>query len=360
MVYGDTKNYDKEHAKFIQITNRMGDIEFAICVGDLTPMSNSTIAGPNSYNGFLNVANTLQCDFWPVYGNHDGKPCETTWTHYRNAFSSIKNRPEFNSGPGEYYSFDYHNCHFVVLDNVRRNDAEILEEQRWIAQDVMTDNAKNAGHIFTFSHYTCVSPGPSETYGYYRKFIQPYFEPMSNKTAHFQGDRHNFWKGTYRDMTFVTSPSICPARAAASPGPGEIADSFRGYVLVEVNGDLVTGKAYDLDENLKHSFIIKQGVTADVAVSNNFNKPINLTAYPNPAYTKMTITVSQGLNILDKDLKIFNAQGKLVQTFDCSKAYKQNGNLSFMWHAKNHPAGIYFAKFKTESRVYIKKLLLMQ
>ncbi len=71
--------------------------------------------------------------FWPVYGNHDAR---------RWAFFDIFSLPEnaesggTRSGTENYYSFDYANVHYIVLDSEdsdRDRDSDML---RWLQQDL--------------------------------------------------------------------------------------------------------------------------------------------------------------------------------------------------------------------------------
>jgi hypothetical protein len=85
--------------------------------------------------------------FWPVYGNHDAR---------RNTFFDIFSLPEnaeaggTPSGTESYYSFDYANIHFVILDS-QDSDREPNDEQlRWLQRDL--ENNKQDWLIAAFHH----------------------------------------------------------------------------------------------------------------------------------------------------------------------------------------------------------------
>lgn len=70
---------------------------------------------------------------WPVYGNHDAR----RWTYFR-----IFDLPEaaeaggVASGTESYYSFDYSNVHFVMLDSQESDRSPDGQMLQWLQQDL--------------------------------------------------------------------------------------------------------------------------------------------------------------------------------------------------------------------------------
>ncbi len=87
---------------------------------------------------FEPFANLLpNTSLWPVYGNHDDR----RWTYFR-----IFDLPEYGEAGGEpsgtenYYSFDYSNIHFIVLDSQasdRDADGDMLQ---WLKKDLANNS----------------------------------------------------------------------------------------------------------------------------------------------------------------------------------------------------------------------------
>ncbi len=74
---------------------------------------------------------------WPAYGNHD----ERRWTYFR-----IFDLPEnaevggVASGTENYYSIDYSNIHFVMLDSQASDRSATGKMARWLKQDLAQNN----------------------------------------------------------------------------------------------------------------------------------------------------------------------------------------------------------------------------
>ena len=88
---------------------------------------------------------------WPVYGNHDSR----RWTYFR-----IFELPEYGeaggvpSGTENYYSFDYSNIHFVMLDSQssdRKPDGDMAE---WLREDLATNTKPWVVAAFHHPPYT--------------------------------------------------------------------------------------------------------------------------------------------------------------------------------------------------------------
>lgn len=110
----------------------------------------------NVYNDMLRQSVT-----WPVLGNHDAHSADSgsqTGPYY-NIFSLPKNAEAGGvaSGTEAYYSFDYANVHFVVLDSFDTNRAVNAPMYRWLQADLQA--AKNADWIVAMWHHPPYSKG---------------------------------------------------------------------------------------------------------------------------------------------------------------------------------------------------------
>ena len=85
--------------------------------------------------------------FWPVYGNHDAR----RWTFF-DIFSLPENAESGGtpSGTENYYSFDYANIHFVILDSQDSDRGPGGAQLLWLQQDL--ENNKQDWLIAAFHH----------------------------------------------------------------------------------------------------------------------------------------------------------------------------------------------------------------
>jgi len=104
------------------------------------------------------VANTA---LWPVYGNHDSR----RWTYFR-----IFELPEYGEAGGvpseteNYYSFDYSNIHFVMLDSQssgREPDGDMAE---WLREDLAKNTKPWVVAAFHHPPYTKGSHDSDSSY----------------------------------------------------------------------------------------------------------------------------------------------------------------------------------------------------
>jgi len=84
---------------------------------------------------------------------------------------------------------------------------------------------------------------------------------------------------------------------------------------------------------------------------------IRLSNYPNPFNPNTTISYSLKENT-KVSLKIYNIKGQLIETL--FNEYKNKGNHSVNWDAKNSSSGIYFYKLKAGNYQKVKKMVLLR
>ncbi|POZ93004.1 metallophosphoesterase family protein [Petrotoga halophila] len=144
IVYGDTQIYDERHAYVVKRIVEDSDLNAAFILkpGDHTEEGTSE----NSWSKFFESAYPLssQIPYYMVLGNHE----RNSILYYR-AF-------ELPSGGGDYskrwYSFDYGNSHFVILDSNILESSNLYEKQmEWLEEDLKNNNDKK--FIFVAFHH---------------------------------------------------------------------------------------------------------------------------------------------------------------------------------------------------------------
>ncbi|MGY4687716.1 metallophosphoesterase family protein [Petrotoga sp. DB-2] len=144
IVYGDTQIYDERHAYVVNRIVENSDLNTAFILkpGDHTEEGTSE----KSWSKFFESAYPLssQIPYYMVLGNHE----RNSILYYR-AF-------ELPSGGGDYskrwYSFDYGNSHFVILDSNILESSNLYEKQmEWLEEDLKNNNDKK--FIFVAFHH---------------------------------------------------------------------------------------------------------------------------------------------------------------------------------------------------------------
>ena len=142
----------------IQEINATGqELGFIQVSGDLT--NNATDAEFNTYKAATSLS---KVPVWPAVGNHE----YASGTGYANRINNYRN----HVGP-EWYSFDYGNRHFLVLEN--NGSAPFDEQLEWARQDL----AKNVGdkELVVLTHQPMNVPfGSQNMYDQYGALLEQY------------------------------------------------------------------------------------------------------------------------------------------------------------------------------------------
>ncbi len=145
MVVSDRtgEHVDGEWAAAVKQVNLLQP-DFVICVGDLIEgYTEDEATLLRQWEEFEAMTNEFDAPFFYCPGNHDVSN-EVMWKLYGR---------QYGMNGKSYYSFDYRECHFVVLDSntAMRSESFAQEQFTWLAEDLKI--AKNAKHVFVFYHH---------------------------------------------------------------------------------------------------------------------------------------------------------------------------------------------------------------
>ncbi|MDH4211132.1 MAG: metallophosphoesterase [candidate division WOR-3 bacterium] len=117
--------------------------DFVINVGNLVEAQGDDTASTRArWDDVTSIMSVLNCEFYFVPGSSDIIDEETRKIY------------EQETGCSRYYSFDYGNCHFIVLDNSITGWNSLQEadpeQYSWFVSDLEENNG--AGHIFVLFH----------------------------------------------------------------------------------------------------------------------------------------------------------------------------------------------------------------
>jgi len=220
---GDDKNFFRGACEAIAAQN---GIEFIISPGDIDP-PDSVLYTIKKYIG-------EDMEWYPVVGNHEAEtPSDMSWLREYNKNGNtlpnvVRNGPA--GGEETTYSFDYHNTHFVILNQYYSGGCDTCTNgtvsdslYQWLKRDLELTDKKN---ILVFGHepaypfpdienqrfrhnYDCLNQHPEER----DRFISLLQE--FNVLAYFVGHTHNH---SVLKMNSLWHVDVGHARGRGDPG----------------------------------------------------------------------------------------------------------------------------------------------
>jgi 3',5'-cyclic AMP phosphodiesterase CpdA len=240
VVFAFTKT-DNQNFRFVIVGDRTGNCvsgvfdeiideisvlhpDFVINVGNLIHgYTEDTIAIHTQWDTVLNIVERLPCKFYFVPGNHDIQNEKTREIY------------EKRTGSKTYYSFDYKNSHFIILDNsiTQWSMAQAMDEQQkeWLTQDI--EEHKDADNIFVFFHT------PAYLNAYATNIPDPLLDMFSNYQvrAIFSGYLHFYMRNLNENTELIVVGSSGAGMYDNDPAKG----NFYHFLFVTVQD-----KDYDI------------------------------------------------------------------------------------------------------------------
>jgi len=218
VVFGDPHNNDDVFVPLLKKISQEPDLAFAVNCGDLVAPNNEA-----DFRHYLKTISAVNLKIYHVPGNHD-----------------LVGRGEvyFKKYIGDlYYSFDYGNSHFIVLNNAFAryfNRAQF----KWLKNDLANNHQR---HTFVFLHRPTFDP--SEIYADYMMSGREVVEELMGlfekyKVDYvFAGHLHGYAKTTRNNVTYV----ITGGGGAPLYLPHDLG-GFYHYIKINVAGDRVSDK----------------------------------------------------------------------------------------------------------------------
>ncbi|TEB14137.1 Serine/threonine-protein kinase PknD [Pelotomaculum sp. FP] len=234
------------------------DLKFSLQGGDLTDEDSET-----EYRQFLGAATGIfsRIPFMPAMGNHDGPFYLDFFTLPENGPGSLKER---------FYSFDYGNAHFAVLDSSSNGVAAAAE---WLRQDLQNSHSRWKFVVFHHPAYYNYNDGKTTIYDAIKENWVPIFEENGVDMA-FVGHQHVYmrtypmYQGMIKDnpadgIVYVMGVSGSKLYGAGS-GYDYVAKelaSVSNYQVINIDGDTLTLIAKDASGQVIDSYtLMKQPV----------------------------------------------------------------------------------------------------
>jgi hypothetical protein len=250
---------------------------FVISLGDHVLHPN-----PTAWASYAAQTDRIQGNacYWVTMGNHDvGGTSMADWFEWP------------GEGTRNYYSFDYGNCHFVVLDAYDGGDNKLGAAQlAWLNADLVAATAKH--------RFVCVHPPLFPTGSHIgssldvnttlRNSLWQLFENRSVEAV-FVAHEHFYYRLQIGSIPQITTGGGGAPRYATyrlDIYPVEVYEMAFEYVKVNVTGDSVTYTAYDISNQMIDQFSTRSVLSprpqaTDLRVSPSLPKaqvPFNITA----------------------------------------------------------------------------------
>ena len=252
VVLGDTRTDHGAHRQVAALVDELGG-DFYLHTGDMVEDGDS---GEN-WQTFFDIEQPLMSRMvmWPVMGNHEHR----SDTLYDSLF-----HPPTPPGSTSYYSFDYSNCHFTVIDS----DTEFTEgseQYNWIEADLASAQADGKiQHIFALYHRPSYSSGWHGTEGLpLAETFHPLFTKYGVEMV-FSGHDHDYERSQVDDIYYIVSggggapyPPLLPEDQAPNPGNNPNSQVFLGIfhaIRCDVQGEEVACDVVDLTRSVRDSF----------------------------------------------------------------------------------------------------------
>jgi hypothetical protein len=216
MVFGESRGGANVFQRIIGDINYRKPL-FAISCGDM-------VEGPTSsdFKDFMKQINNVSVPFLSVPGSSEiGEGSRMLYE-------------DFLGSP--YYSFDYMNSHFIIVDN---GDSRVSEGQfLWLENDLMQNKSVNT---FVFMHIPPYDPRPGKEHpmklGEQYRRLSDILEKYKVSRV-FTSGIHGYHKKEHGGVPYIIT--------GGGGSELESLDSFHNYILVDVKGDKIKDKLIKL------------------------------------------------------------------------------------------------------------------
>src|SRR5438477_5534306 len=252
VAYGDNRTRHAVHRRVVEQILQHGVPDFIIQSGDMVENGDDSAQWPI----FFDIEKDLlrQTAFFPALGNHE---------HHTQYFESI-----FHDGT-PYYSFDWGNAHFIVLDSDVENAAPYErgrsvywnEEVRWLEEDL--NQHQKADYRFVMAHHPpFTAVGSRQGSNGHMTALTPMLEKYHVSAAFF-GHDHNYQHYLKNGIHYViTGGGGAPLHDVSKPPEGitvKVA-KIENFVSVSVNGKSAHFTAISIDGSTLDDFEIESPV----------------------------------------------------------------------------------------------------
>jgi hypothetical protein len=247
IVYGDNRTNDSDHQTVVNAIKKEG-VDFLIETGDVTEFAIASY-----YDTYFGIEKDLLAMnvLFPTLGNHE----------YSSGTGTTLWKQQFYTPDGTYYSFDWGNARFVVMDF----NSNSTQQATW-ADGVMKDaRSKGIEHIFAVMHHSPYDSGNHGANTTAQTDWVPVFQKY-NIDMILAGHDHDYERGlnsTTNLRYIVTGGGGAPIYTDNSmQSYQQKFEATLNYVKVSIAGPMVTVAAFHTDGSPLDSFSYSTAATA--------------------------------------------------------------------------------------------------
>jgi hypothetical protein len=338
-LIGDTRTDSASHQAVI---DRMAGYhsDFILHVGDYVYYGDSAV----EWQTFFNAEDTVLQDrlILPAIGNHE----DPYWP-----FDTLFALPD----TGGYYSVDYANAHFAVLNS----SADLYNAQRvWLRDDLAAAQGNpQIDWIIMALHRPAYSSGPHGSQADIQDAWCPLFD-TNRVDVVFAGHDHDYERTIpLGGVTYVvTGGGGAPLHTNGYNSWTAYSESTYQFCLVKIRGLTLSLYSIRPDGSVCDSLIVDKIIGTEEA-ANRAGQPLK--ARPNPFKNSITIEFGKGLGPGVIGLKIYDISGRLVKTL---KTNDSNDPEPVVWTGTNEsgvpvPSGIYFFQMEAADQQFIIQII---
>lgn len=223
-VFGDNRDGDAVYKKILDKVNSDKTITFSVNTGDFVARGQES-----EYIKYQKMIKKSRVPIYHVMGNHDG--VFGGWKFYKKYF-----------GP-DYYSFNYGNSHFIILDNAFKISFD-KKQYNWLISDLKKNKQQ---HTFVFFHKPTF-----DVSGYYGNYVMSDRQASETMMELFQkykveyafmGHVHGYARSERDGIVYTIAggggaPLYLPANAGG----------FYHYVKLTVDDDKIKDEVVKIDD----------------------------------------------------------------------------------------------------------------
>jgi Icc-related predicted phosphoesterase len=185
---------------------------FIVHLGDVVHPIQKLKEHENSVKEACKMYSSLDCPIYIAPGNHDIGDKPNAWVPAPE--QTRQNHLVFEKYWGsQYKSFDYGNCHFLIINTSLFNtDTELEQDQNEWLEKTLQENTQKKKRIFLFTHYPIYINQPDEE-EHYDNLAEPARSKLLSLLkqysveAVFSGHAHTFFYNRYHETDLYVVPS---------------------------------------------------------------------------------------------------------------------------------------------------------
>jgi predicted phosphodiesterase len=262
LVFGDSGSGNQDQLA-VRDSMLNSPADFIVHTGDMSyPEAAPGQWNPKYFTPYRDLLSKLV--LWPSLGNHDVR--NDDGASWRDVFHTPANNP---AGSEDYYSFDYGNSHFVVLDS-NRSLKPGSAQHTFLNQDLA---ASTATWKFVVFHHTIYSSGYHGSNLSIRQYLVPVFDAYRVDVV-FMGHDHDYERTKPLVGDQVVAPGEGTLYVTTGGGGGELrpmaSSSFTAYsesvlhfVRVSVAGESLRLEMVRADGSIGDSLVLAKGAAGE-------------------------------------------------------------------------------------------------